>query len=166
MVETVVVRNVSFDRFIGATYHRDMNDRANIKKHEDHTSEPKTSETLVAPGIVRRSDRGLCVAGHRTTLYLIEDYLRAGWPPHLLQHALDLSDQEMTEVLDYLAANRSEFNREYQQVTRQAAEREKYWRKREHRRQSRLKATRRNFTPEQAAAWARLQALKQQGKAA
>jgi len=38
--------------------------------------------------------------------------------------------------------------------------------KREDQRQSRLKATRRNFTPEQAAAWARLQALKQQGKAA
>ena len=58
----------------------------------------------------------------------------------------------MIEVLDYLAANRSEFSREYQQVTRQAAEREKYWRKGELERQSRLKATRRNFTPEQAAA--------------
>ena len=123
------------------------------------------SETIVAPGVVRRSDRGLCVAGHRITLYLIEDYLRAGWPPHLLRHSLRLSDQEMTEVLDYLAANRSEFDREYDRVAREATEREKYWREREQRRK-RLKVTRRKFTPEQAAAWARLNALRRQGKAA
>lgn len=123
------------------------------------------SETIVAPGVVRRSDRGLCVAGHRITLYLIEDYLRAGWPPHLLRHSLRLSDQEMTEVLDYLAANRSEFDREYERVAREATEREKYWREREQRRK-RLKVTRRKFTPEEAAAWARLNALRRQGKAA
>jgi len=123
------------------------------------------SETIVAPGVVKRSDRGLCVAGHRITLYLIEDYLRAGWPPHLLRHSLRLSDQEMTEVLDYLAANRSEFDREYERVAREATEREKYWREREQRRK-RLKVTRRKFTPEQAAAWARLNALRRQGKAA
>lgn len=123
------------------------------------------SETIVAPGVVRRSDRGLCVAGHRITLYLIEDYLRAGWPPHLLRHSLRLSDQEMTEVLDYLAANRSEFDREYERVVREATEREKYWRERDQRRK-RLKVTRRKFTPEQAAAWARLNALRRQGKAA
>jgi uncharacterized protein (DUF433 family) len=123
------------------------------------------SETIVAPGVVRRSDRGLCVAGHRITLYLIEDYLRAGWPPHLLRHSLPLSGQEMTEVLDYLAANRSEFDREYERVAREATEREKYWREREQRRK-RLKVARRKFTPEQAAAWARLNALRRQGKAA
>ncbi|HYJ88259.1 MAG TPA: hypothetical protein VEW46_19500 [Pyrinomonadaceae bacterium] len=126
-------------------------------------STSQISETMVAPGVVRRSDRGLCVAGHRITLYLIEDYLRAGWPPHLLRHSLRLSDQEMTEVLDYLAANRSEFDREYERVAREATEREKYWREQ---RRKRLKVTRRKFTPEQAAAWARLNALRRQGKAA
>jgi hypothetical protein len=69
----------------------------------------------------------------------------------------------MTEVLDYLAANRSEFDREYERVAREATEREKYWREQ---RRKRLKVTRRKFTPEQAAAWARLNALRRQGKAA
>ena len=124
------------------------------------------SETVVAPGVVRRSDRGLCVAGRRITLYLIEDYRRAGWPPHLLRHSLDLSDSEMGQVLDYIIANRSDFDREYERVACQATEREKYWRKREQQRRERLKATQRNFTPEQAAAWARLNALRRQGKAA
>ena len=129
-------------------------------------STSQISESIAAPGVVRRSDRGLCVAGRRITLYLIEDYLRAGWPPHLLRHSLHLSDQEMRQVLDYLIANRSDFDREYERVARQAAEREKYWREREQQRRKRLKVTRRNFTPEQAAAWARLNALRQQGKAA
>ena len=69
-------------------------------------------ETVVAPGVVRRSDRGLCVAGRRITLYLIEDHLRAGWPPHILRHWLRLSEREMAEVLDYINANRSDFDRE------------------------------------------------------
>ena len=123
------------------------------------------SETIVAPGVVRRSDRGLCLAGHRITLYLIEDYLRAGWPPHLLRHWLQLTEQEMKQVLDYLTANRSDFDREYDRVALQATEREKYWREREQQRRKRRKVTRHNFPPERAAAWARLDALKQQGKA-
>jgi hypothetical protein len=72
----------------------------------------------------------------------------------------------MTEVLDYLAANRSEFDREYERVAREATEREKYWREREQQRRNGRKVTRRKFTPEQAAAWARLNALRRQGKAA
>jgi hypothetical protein len=125
-----------------------------------------TSETAVAPGVVRRSDRGLCVAGRRITLYLIEDHLRVGWPPHILRHWLQLSEQEMAQVLDYLDANRSDFDREYEGVVSQAAEREKYWREREERRRKDIKTIRRNLTPEQAAAWARLEALRRQGKAA
>ena len=124
------------------------------------------SENVVAPGVVRRSDRGLCVAGRRITLYLIEDHLRAGWPPHILRHWLRLSEQEMARVLEYLDANHAEFDREYERVAHQAAEREQYWRKHEERRRKDLKAAHRNLTPEQTAAWARLEALKRQGKAA
>ena len=123
-------------------------------------------EQFEAPGVVRRTDRGLCVAGRRITLYLIEDYLRAGWPPQILGHWLRLAEQEMADVLDYLKSNRSEFDREYERVAREASVREKYWRKRERQRRKRLKTTRRNFTPEQAAAWARLNALKREGKEA
>jgi hypothetical protein len=35
--------------------------------------------TLVAPGIERRSDRGLAIAGIRLTLYEIMDLVKAGW---------------------------------------------------------------------------------------
>lgn len=124
------------------------------------------SETVVAPGIVRRSDRGLCVAGRRITLYLIEDYLRAGWRPHTLQNTLQLTEQEISQAIDYLNTHRAEFVREYEQVADQAAEREKYWRRHDLNRRKTQVSENRNVTPERAAAWARLNEIKRQEKRA
>lgn len=125
----------------------------------------------VAKGIVRRQDRGLCVKGNRITLYLIMDFLREGWPPHLLRDQLLLTEEEMQNVLDYLATNRERFEAEYTEVVRQAKEEELYWRARQEALQKRLDervGPPPNLSPEQAAAWARLAALrkKREGEAA
>jgi hypothetical protein len=122
-------------------------------------------EIEVAPGIVRRRDRGLCVKSSRMTLYLIMDFLKAGWPPHLLRDQLLLREEEMQNVLDYIDANHEAFEAEYEKVVRQAKEEEQYWRARQEALQKRL-AERPgpppNLSPEQAAAWARLAALRKQ----
>lgn len=120
-------------------------------------------EIEVAPGVVRRRDRGLCVKGSRVTLYSIMDFLKAGWPPHLLRDQLLLTEQEMQHVLDYLAAHGEEFEAEYDEVVRQAEEDERYWRAQQEELQKRL-AERPgpppNLSPEQAVAWSRLMALR------
>lgn len=121
----------------------------------------------VAKGIVRRRDRGLCVKGNRITLYLIKDFLNDGWPPHLVQDQLLLTEEEMQNVLDYIAANRDSFEAEYAEVVQQAAERERYWRARQEALQKRLderSGPPPNLSPEQAAAWARLAALRKKRK--
>ena len=121
----------------------------------------------VAKGIVRRRDRGLCVKGNRITLYLIKDFLNDGWPPHLVQDQLLLTEEEMQNVLDYIAANRDSFEAEYADVVQQAAERERYWRSRQEALQKRLderSGPPPNLSPEQAAAWARLAALRKKRK--
>jgi uncharacterized protein (DUF433 family) len=125
----------------------------------------------VAPGIVRRRDRGLCVKGNRITLYLIMDFLKDGWPPHLVRDQLLLTEEEMQNVLDYIAANRESFEAEYEEVVQHAAERERYWRARQEALQKRLDerpGPPPNLSPEQAAAWSRLAALrkKRRGEAA
>ncbi len=79
---------------------------------------------------ITRTDRGLTIAGTRTTLYTILDYLHADWPPKLVQQWLDLSDEQMADVLDYLAMHRDEVEQEYQQVVQQAESLRKYWDKR------------------------------------
>jgi uncharacterized protein (DUF433 family) len=121
--------------------------------------QPETpSQIEVAPGIVRRSDRGLCIAGKRIALYLVMDYLKAGWPPHLIRHWLDLSEEEITNSINFIESTREDFEAEYDEVVRNASEREQFWRERN--RQRRIDASKRHFTPKQAAAWARLMSLK------
>jgi uncharacterized protein (DUF433 family) len=88
-----------------------------------------TSAVNGQPTVIRTS-RGLTVAGTRITLYTILDYLHAEWPPKLIQQWLDLSEQQMTDVLDYLAEHREEVEREYAEVIQQAESLRHYWDKR------------------------------------
>ena len=74
-----------------------------------------------------RTERGLTVAGTRTTLYDILDYLHADWPPKLVQEWLDLSEQQMADVLTYLEHHRAEVEQEYQQVIQQSTTLRQYW---------------------------------------
>ena len=79
------------------------------------------------PTTIIRTERGLTVAGTRITLYTILDYLHADWPPKLVQQWLDLNDQQMVDVLAYLATHDAEVEQEYQQVVAQAQTLRQYW---------------------------------------
>ena len=85
-----------------------------------------TTQTRENPTVIR-TERGLTVAGTRITLYTILDYIHAEWPPSLVQQWLDLSDQQMADVLDYLAEHRADVEQEYQQVLQQASALRRYW---------------------------------------
>jgi uncharacterized protein (DUF433 family) len=77
--------------------------------------------------IVERTGRGLTIAGTRITLYDIMDYIKADWPPKLIQDWLNLTDQQIDGVLAYIAAHQDEVEAEYQQVLQQADEVRSYW---------------------------------------
>jgi uncharacterized protein (DUF433 family) len=83
--------------------------------------------TVNGQSSIVRTERGLTLAGTRITLYAILDYLHAEWPPKLIQQWLDLSDQQMADVLNYLANHRAEVEQEYQQVVQQGKELRQYW---------------------------------------
>lgn len=78
---------------------------------------------------VVRDSRGLSVSGTRITLYNIMDYLKAGWPPHLIQQWFDLSDQQIADVMAYIQTHQEEVEVEYQQVVQEAEEHRQYWEK-------------------------------------
>lgn len=110
-----------------------------------------------------RTERGLTVAGTRTTLYTILDYLHADWPPKLIQQWLDLSDQQMADVLDYLANHSEEVEQEYQQVIKQAEKLREYWATRL---QEHLQQPKKPLTAEQAILRAKFQTWKAQRQSA
>ncbi len=78
------------------------------------------------PTVIRNS-RGLSIAGTRITLYNVMDYIKADWPPKLIQHWLNLTDQQIADVMDYIKTHQAEVEAEYQLVLQQAEEIRQYW---------------------------------------
>ncbi|MGH9842552.1 MAG: DUF433 domain-containing protein [Blastocatellia bacterium] len=138
------------------------------------TAELETKELLetpVAPGIVRRSDRGLCVAGTKISLFFIMDYVKAGQQQDLLTY-VGLSEEQLDQALAYIEQHRIEFEANYAEYVRKADEMERYYREREHQRRAELEAKGLwpptspppNLPPHLIPAWERLQALRREGK--
>src|SRR5262245_55894832 len=87
-------------------------------------SETSTNTTII------RTDRGLTIAGTRITLYDVMDYVTAGWPPKLIRDRLNLSDQQIADVMAYIEAHRDDVEAEYQVVLQTAQENRQYWEER------------------------------------
>src|SRR6185295_5387219 len=85
------------------------------------------SEVRAQQPTVMRTERGLSIAGTRITLYQIMDCITNGWPPKLIQNQFDLSDQQIDDVLAYIAEHRVEVEDEYRFVLEQAEETRRYW---------------------------------------
>jgi len=83
---------------------------------------------------VVRTNRGLSIAGTRITLYNIMDYLKAEWPPKLIRDRLNLSDKQISDVMNYIQTHREEVEDEYQEVLKQAEEIRQYWENRNRKR--------------------------------
>ncbi len=109
---------------------------------------------------VVRTSRGLSIAGTRITLYSIMDYLNAGWAPPTIRDWLGLSDEQVRDVLSYLAAHRDAVEREYAQVVRQAEEQRQFWEQKNRDRLAQGPVS--PETPEQTALRAKLRAWKDQ----
>ncbi len=77
-----------------------------------------------------RNSRGLSVSGTRITLYAVMDYIKDGWPPHLIRDWLNLTDKQIQDVMRYIEIHREEVESEYQAVLKYAEETERYWRER------------------------------------
>lgn len=84
-------------------------------------------ETVTPQNTVVRTSRGLSIAGTRITLYNIMDYLKADWPPKLIQDRLNLTDNQIADVMEYIETHRAEVEAEYQLVLQQAEEIRQYW---------------------------------------
>lgn len=86
-------------------------------------------DTQQQPTVVR-TERGLSIAGTRITLYDVMDYLKADWPPKLIQHWLNLTEAQMAEVMTYISAHRDAVEAEYQLVLEHAEANRRYWEER------------------------------------
>ena len=96
-----------------------------------------TDDTNRPPTVVR-TGRGLTIAGTRKTLYQVMDYVTEGWPPTLIRDWMDLTDEQIADVMQYIAEHRAEVEAEYQQVLEYAEEERRYWEERNRERFARI----------------------------
>lgn len=115
-------------------------------------------ETNTAQPTVVRTSRGLSIAGTRITLYSIMDYLKATWPPKLIRDRLNLTDKQMTDVIDYIEAHREEVEAEYHIVLQQAEKNRQYWEEKNRERLAEIAAM--GPPPGKEEVWAQVQAKK------
>jgi uncharacterized protein (DUF433 family) len=87
-------------------------------------------ETETNAAAVVRTERGLTLAGTRITLYDILTYLKADWPPHLIQQWLNLTAAQMTAAMDYINTHHETVEAEYQLVVQHAETNRRYWEER------------------------------------
>lgn len=77
-----------------------------------------------------RTGRGLTITGTRITIYQLMDCFKAGQPTSEVQDLFRLSDEQMADILDYIAEHREQVEEEYQGVLRQAEQNRAYWEER------------------------------------
>jgi uncharacterized protein (DUF433 family) len=77
--------------------------------------------------IIIRTERGLTISGTRITLYDVMDYVTAQYPPKFIRGLFNLSEAQINAALDYIQANRTEVEAEYQAVLREATELQNYY---------------------------------------
>ena len=86
-------------------------------------------QELLKQAIIR-TERGLTIARTRITIYQLMDYLKADQPISQIKDLFRLSDEQINDVLEYIAQNPEQVEGEYQEVLRQAELSRDYWEER------------------------------------
>lgn len=108
--------------------------------------------------MVVRTERGLVIGGTRKTLYQVMDYVTAGWPPTLIRNWMDLTDEQITAVMEYITQHRAEVEAEYREVLSAAEASRRYWEERNRERFAAIAAMPRD--PKYAAIHAKIDAAR------
>src|SRR3990172_1592578 len=98
------------------------------------------AEIINSQVTVVRTDQGFLITGTRITVYDVMVYLKAGWPTKLIQDWLNLTEQQIADVMEYIETHREEVEIEYQEVLQYSEEIRQYWEKRNHERFAKIAA--------------------------
>lgn len=97
-------------------------------------------KTIDHRSTVVRTDQGLFIAGTGITVYDVMDYLNAGWTVRRIQEWLNLTELQITDVMEYIESNREEVEAEYCQVLKYSEEIRQYWEKRNRKRLAKIES--------------------------
>jgi uncharacterized protein (DUF433 family) len=83
------------------------------------------SRSAATPPFIVETDRGPCIAGRRTTIYVILEHLNSRCDREFIKEHLLLSDEQLDAAIEYIQIHREAVERDYAQILRRAEERKK-----------------------------------------
>ncbi|MBD2450453.1 DUF433 domain-containing protein [Nostoc sp. FACHB-152] len=108
--------------------------------------------------LIIRTERGLTIAGTRTSLYDVMDLLKAQYPSKLIRDKFNLTDGQINAALSYIETNKTQIEAEYQEVLQNREEIRQYWEERNREHYARIAAM--PHKPGQETLWAKLEEQK------
>ena len=85
------------------------------------------SATTTTTPLIVETDRGPCIAGCRTTVYVIYEQLQSGLARECIQKHLLLSDAQLNAAIIYIAQHKEKIARDYAEIVRRSEERQAYY---------------------------------------
>jgi len=87
-----------------------------------------SSITTTTP-LIAATSRGPCIAGRRTTVYVILDHLNNSCDREFIKEHLLLSDEQLDAAIEYIELHRERVERDYAEILRRSEERRKRYEK-------------------------------------
>ncbi len=87
------------------------------------------SSIATATPLIVETSRGPCIAGRRTTVYVILDHLNDGCDREFIKEHLFLSDAQLDAAIEYIELHREEVTRDYAEILCRSEERRKLYEK-------------------------------------
>lgn len=94
---------------------------------------PVAGDSAAAPSdkmpLIEVTGRGPCIAGRRTTLYVVHETFVATGDREFVKRHLLLTDEQLDAALDYIERNKEQFLRDYNEIVRISNERRAHYEK-------------------------------------
>jgi len=85
------------------------------------------SATISTTPLIVETGRGPCIAGRRTTVYVIYEHLQSGLDREFIKKHLLLSDAQLDAAIAYIAQHKNKIEKDYTEIVRCSEHSQEYY---------------------------------------
>ena len=85
------------------------------------------STTTSTTPLIVETGRGPCIAGRRTTVYVIYEHLQSGLDREFIKKHLLLTDAQLDAAIAYIAQHKNKIEKDYAEIVRRSEDSQEYY---------------------------------------
>jgi uncharacterized protein (DUF433 family) len=85
------------------------------------------SATTSTTPLIVETGRGPCIAGRRTTVYVIYEHLQSGLDREFIKKHLLLSDAQLDAAIAYIAQHKNKIEKDHAEIVRRSEDSQEYY---------------------------------------